>query len=235
MSPKPKNQSRLTESLEDYLEAIAELTAIEGHAHTKEIAKKLDVKMPSVTAAIRQLKELDYIIYKRNCPVVLTPEGQAIADDVIHRHKILKEFFSELLGLSNDKASDTACRLEHVVDADTIRRFLVFLEAIEYRCDAEKLRVFLSEAMSLLATEDGYDLRPLSNCKSGETVTIEKFGRNLGETDRPAFAIGDVITIDGASLDRSELRLTNKTQSFKMPISIAENIWVRQFQEKKKK
>ena len=235
MSPKPKNQSRLTESLEDYLEAIAELTAIEGHAHTKEIARKLDVKMPSVTAAIRQLKELNYIIYKRNCPVVLTPEGQAIADDVIHRHKILKEFFSELLGLSNDKASDTACRLEHVVDADTIRRFLVFLEAIENRSDAERLRIFLSEAMSLLATEENYDLRPLSNCKAGDVVIIEKFGRNLGEADKLGIAVGDIVAIDGSSLDRSEMRLTKKTQSFKMPVALAENIWARPFQEKKKR
>ena len=235
MSPKNKNQSRLTESLEDYLEAIAELTAIEGHAHTKEIARKLDVKMPSVTAAIRQLKELNYIIYNRNCPVVLTPEGQAIADDVIHRHEILKEFFSELLGLSNVKASDTACRLEHVVDADTIRRFLVFLEAIENRCDAQRLRIFLSEAMSLLANEDGYDLRPLSNCKAGDVVSIERFGRNLGDGDKPAVAVGDVVTMEGASLDRSELRLTKNSQSFKMPVSVAENIWVRPFEEKKRK
>ena len=42
---------QLTESLEDYLEAIAELIEIEGHAHAKEIAAKLNVKMPSVTGA----------------------------------------------------------------------------------------------------------------------------------------------------------------------------------------
>ena len=44
---------QLTESLEDYLEAIAELIEVEGHAHAKEIAAKLNVKMPSVTGALR--------------------------------------------------------------------------------------------------------------------------------------------------------------------------------------
>ncbi len=227
MSPKTKIQSRLTESLEDYLEAIAELTAIEGHAHTKEIAVKLGVKMPSVTAAIRQLKELNYIIYKRNSPVVLTPEGQSIADDVIHRHKILKEFFSELLGLSNTKASETACHLEHVVDADTIRRFLVFLDAIEHRCDAQKLRIFLSEAMSMLASKDSYELVPLTNCRPGDTVTIEKLGRNIAENDNPGVAVGDTITIEGTSLDRTELRVTRDGQSINIPVCVAENIWSR--------
>ena len=53
----------LTESLEDYLEAIAELSAVDGHAHTKEIADKLKVKMPSVTGALRQLAEMKYIVY----------------------------------------------------------------------------------------------------------------------------------------------------------------------------
>ena len=57
MIAKKQSSSQLSESLEDYLEAIAELIVVEGHAHTKDIARKLDVKMPSVTGAIRQLKE----------------------------------------------------------------------------------------------------------------------------------------------------------------------------------
>ena len=49
---------QLTASLEDYLEAIAELTAVDGHAHAKEIAVRLNVKMPSVTGALRQLDQM---------------------------------------------------------------------------------------------------------------------------------------------------------------------------------
>ena len=52
---------KLSASLEDYLEAIAELCSKEGHAHSKEIAEKLSVKMPSVTEALRQLVEMGYI------------------------------------------------------------------------------------------------------------------------------------------------------------------------------
>ncbi|MBR2912141.1 MAG: metal-dependent transcriptional regulator [Lentisphaeria bacterium] len=127
---------RLTASLEDYLEAIAGLTATEGHAHTKAIAEKLKVKMPSVTGALRQLEKQGYIIYNAHYPVELTPSGKRVADEGIRRHGILKSFFEDILGLPPEKASQTACHLEHVVDSDTIERFVLFSKAIEARRDA---------------------------------------------------------------------------------------------------
>ncbi len=121
---------KLTESLEDYLEAISELSAVDGHAHTKEIAEKLDVKMPSVTGALRQLEAMGLIFYSTHKPVVLTEAGKKAADRIIHHHTVLKNFFQNVLGLDPQKASDTACRLEHVVDEDTIERFVRFSENI---------------------------------------------------------------------------------------------------------
>ena len=89
---------RLSESMEDYLEAIAELIAVEGHAHTKEIAQKLNVKMPSVTGALRQLEQMGYIIYNTHYPVQLTEEGKRVADGILKRHTVLKSFFSGIPG-----------------------------------------------------------------------------------------------------------------------------------------
>ena len=226
----PKNESiepRLTESLEDYLEAIAELIAIEGHAHTKDIAEKLNVKMPSVTAAIRQLQKLKYITYNSHYPVQLTPAGKAIADDVIHRHKILKAFFSEVLGLSVSKASETACHLEHIVDADTIQRFVIFSEAIHNRCDAQKLRTYLSEAMSMLQLPESDAVTLLINFNSGDKVTIQKIGRNLNGIDNIGLVVGDVVTLDGVTLDKTSLRIQKDGHSLEIPLQIAENIWAK--------
>ena len=153
---------QLTESLEDYLEAIAELIEVEGHAHAKEIAAKLNVKMPSVTGALRQLEKMGCIVYSTHYPVQLTAKGRLIAHDVIRRHGILKRFFSEILGLPQDKASETACRLEHIVDADTIRRFVLFSEAIGKRTDAHALQIYLTEALARP------ELKVLSECIPGE-------------------------------------------------------------------
>ncbi len=118
----------LSESQEDYIEAIAELIAIEGHAHTKRIAERLGVKMPSVTEALRALASQGLIVYSRNHPVELTPAGAEAAAEVMRRHTVLFRFFSEVLGLPPDKASATACRVEHQVDEDTIARFVRFTD-----------------------------------------------------------------------------------------------------------
>ena len=213
--------TQLTESLEDYLEAIAELIAVEGHAHAKEIAAKLNVKMPSVTGALRQLEKMGCIVYNTHYPVQLTEKGRVIAEDVIHHHGVLKKFFSEILGLPLEKASETACRLEHIVDCDTISRFILFSEAIAKRSDAKALQTYLTEALAQP------DLKVLSDCVPGERVTVEKFGRNLAPDAVTGLKTGDAATVEGVSLDRSAVRITLGGQQLSIGISAAENIWVK--------
>ena len=65
----------ISSSLEDYLEAIAEIIEEQGHAHTKEIADHLKVKMPSVTNALQALSARGLIHYQSHSPVFLTPAG----------------------------------------------------------------------------------------------------------------------------------------------------------------
>jgi len=221
--------TQLTESLEDYLEAIAELIAVEGHAHAKEIAAKLNVKMPSVTGALRQLEKMGCIVYNTHYPVQLTEKGREIAEDVMHHHRVLKQFFSEILGLPLDKASETACRLEHLIDCDTIERFVLFSEAIAKRSDARALQTYLTEALTLP------DSKVLSDCVPGERITVEKFGRNLepplghpfGGYHQIPLQLGDVVTVEGFSLDRSAVRVTRDGQPLSIGIAAAENIWVK--------
>lgn len=211
---------QLTESLEDYLEAIAELIAVEGHAHAKEIAAKLKVKMPSVTGALRQLEKMGCIIYNTHYPVQLTEKGRAIAEDVIHHHGVLKKFFSEILGLPLEKASETACRLEHLIDCDTIGRFILFSEAIGKRTDARALQTYLTEALARP------ELKVLSDCEPGTSVTVEKFGRNIAADAVPKLKTGETLTIEGFSLDRSAVRVTVGGGTLDVPTPLAENIWV---------
>lgn len=218
---------RLSESLEDYLEAISGLIAIEGHAHTKEIAEKLNVKMPSVTAALRQLDKMGCIIYNTHYPVQLTAAGKEIADQVVRRHRILKKFFGEILGLDPEKASETACRLEHAVDEETIERFILFSEAIENRSDARSLQIYLTEAMSFLSEENFRQVCVLSDLRPGEGGTLEKFGRNIGRGETGGLKTGDPLILRGITLDKTAYRIIHEGEEKEIPLPVAENLWIR--------
>ncbi len=118
----------LTASQEDYLETIKLLVeeTEHGHAHTSDIARRLKVKMPSVTNALGVLRKRGLIHYDTNKPVTLTPRGDREAARVLRRHRALSRFLREILLLDEDWASRTACRVEHVIDD----RLLGRLEAL---------------------------------------------------------------------------------------------------------
>lgn len=217
---------QLTASLEDYLEAIAELIDLEGHAHTKEIAAKLNVKMPSVTGALRQLEKQGIIVYNAHYPVQLTPEGRRIAREVVHRHSVLTKFFAGILGLSPEKASATACQVEHVVDTDTIRRFVLFSKSIENRSDAKALQIFLSEAMENL-NEDGENvLCTLTELSEGECCIIHSIGRNLAGKDLPV-AENDELEIRSSAPAQNGVQVRCGNLCLTLDTETAENLWVK--------
>ena len=221
----------LSESLEDYLEAIAELIAVEGHAHTKGIAEKLQVKMPSVTAALRQLDKMGCIKYNTHYPVQLTEVGKELADQVVRRHHILKKFFGEILGLPPEKASETACRLEHAVDEETIERFILFSAAIENRSDARSLQIYLTEAMTALNEEENFQkVCVLSEMRPGECGVLERIGRNISDPAGLEIKVGDTFTFEGMSLDKTDCRISLAGKSLTVPLSTAENLWVRRME-----
>ena len=131
---------RLTASLEDYLEAIKEAIdeTAHGHAHTSDIARRLRVKMPSVTNALGVLREHGYINYDTNRPVTLTERGEREALRIIRRHLALGRFLRDVLLLPEEEASTTACRVEHVIDDRLLARLTVLTDSLTapHRCRA---------------------------------------------------------------------------------------------------
>ena len=217
--------AHLSESMEDYLEAIAELIVVDGHAHTKDIARKLNVKMPSVTGALRQLEQMGYIVYNTHYPVQLTDEGKKVADKILKRHLVLKDFFSGILGLPAEKASETACRLEHAVDDDTISRFTIFSEAIELRQDAKPLQTYLTEAMQFLNSDDADKICVLSQLKPEEKGTVELIGRNITAEKMPEN--GELLVLKRISLDKTVYTVEINGKQSNIPVTAAENLWIK--------
>jgi DtxR family Mn-dependent transcriptional regulator len=122
--------SRQTASMEDYLEAIA-ILAEEGYpVKVTEIGKALGVKKPSVTSALTKLSEAGLLKHEKYGDVVLTAEGERIAQDVYWRHRTLRQFLVEILNVDPVIAEGDACRMEHVLSSASLERLAKFIEFV---------------------------------------------------------------------------------------------------------
>lgn len=120
----------LSASLEDYLEAILNLVSESSFARSRDIAKSLGVSRASVTGALRVLKKKGLANYKPYDYVTLTESGRVAASEIARKHKILKSFFINVLGIEGDIAQKAACKVEHELGPEIIAKLLCFIEFV---------------------------------------------------------------------------------------------------------
>jgi DtxR family transcriptional regulator, Mn-dependent transcriptional regulator len=130
---------QLSPNLEDYLETIFLLESANSSARAKDIADRMKVQRASVTGALHALSEKGLINYQPYSSVTLTPEGFRLATGIMHRHKVLKQFFQKILQLPPDIAENNACRIEHQID-DTVLKRLSKLSQFLEECPRTKGR-----------------------------------------------------------------------------------------------
>ena len=117
----------MTQSLEDYLEAVYILISENRPAQVRDVARMLAVKMPSVVKAIHELKRLGLVTQKPYSVIELTVKGSRVARHVLNRHTLLRSFLMQL-GVSRRNADKDACLMEHILSAETIDRIRSYTE-----------------------------------------------------------------------------------------------------------
>lgn len=120
-------EMNIYESAEDYLEAILMLKNEKGYARSVDIAARLNVTKPSVSFAMKRLRENGYILMDEESLITLTDRGEEIASKIYERHTVLSRFLMQL-GVSEQTARVDACRMEHDISQET-------LEAIRRQID----------------------------------------------------------------------------------------------------
>ncbi len=100
------------ESAEDYLEQILMLLEQKGYARSTDIAAGLNVTKPSVSFAMKKLRENGYINMGADGLISLTDKGYAIARKIYDRHRALTQYLIQL-GVPADIAREAACKIEH--------------------------------------------------------------------------------------------------------------------------
>ncbi len=121
----------LTPSLEDYLEAIWTISLREKVARVKDIAKCLAVTTPSVVSALNVLLEKNLIKHERYGYIELTEQGALKAKEVDEHHKLLFTLLNEIFGINAGIASKDACKIEHHLSKETIKRIEQFIQFLK--------------------------------------------------------------------------------------------------------
>lgn len=138
-----ENQFELSESMEDYVEAISQLEDKLKVVRVKNIARALKVKMPSVSSALGVLAKKGLVNYEKYDYVELTEQGQGVALQLRKRHDILKKFLKDILGVEENNAERDSCGMEHHISKDTINNIIKFIEYID-RCQRGE-NIFLKQ------------------------------------------------------------------------------------------
>ena len=108
-----------SESVEMYLETIFVLQKRRSHVRAVDISEELGVSKPSVSIAIKRLKENGYIDDSGTGHIVLSEKGNELAGRTYEKHQVLKEMFIAI-GADTRLAEETACRMEHVASMELI-------------------------------------------------------------------------------------------------------------------
>jgi DtxR family transcriptional regulator, Mn-dependent transcriptional regulator len=126
-------EAALSESLQDYLEAVYMLIQRDRVARMKEIAAMLGVGKSSATGAIQLLAGRGLVHYGRYQYVTLTEQGQTLGRYLVRRHGVLKRFLVDVLDVADAEAERVGCKMEHAIRGEVLDRFVQYMDFLERR------------------------------------------------------------------------------------------------------
>ena len=114
-------------SAEDYLETILKLQQKQGQVRSIDIVAELHFSKPSVSVAMKKLRESGHVKMDENGLLTLTEQGEAIARRVLERHQVLTAMFVAM-GVDGETAAAEACEVEHCISDGTFEKIKAYFE-----------------------------------------------------------------------------------------------------------
>ena len=121
---------KLSQSLEDYLEAIYIVSLDKKIARVKDLVNRLGVKSSSVIGALKKLVAKGYIEHEHYGHIELTEEGRKRAERLYDRHTTLTRFFHDILNVDEITAEKDACQIEHDLSEESYSKIIKLLSYI---------------------------------------------------------------------------------------------------------
>ncbi len=117
----------LKESGENYLEAVLILKKELGHVRSIDVAHHLNVSKPSVSVAMKTLREEGFLTVDELGNIALTEKGMLVADNMYERHHVIAKALMAL-GVSKENAFEDSCKIEHDLSQESFEKIKDFLE-----------------------------------------------------------------------------------------------------------
>ena len=105
---------KIQESAENYLETVLILSKRKPEVRSIDVATELGFSKPSVSVAMKNLRENGYVVINKEGHIFLTDAGREIAEMIYERHTLLSTWLISL-GVDPETAAEDACRMEHVI------------------------------------------------------------------------------------------------------------------------
>ena len=120
---------KIQESAENYLETILILSQKKTHVRSIDIVNELEFSKPSVSVAMKNLRQNGYVLMDKDGSLTLTYAGREIAEMIYERHQVLSEWLVRL-GVDEQTAVKDACRIEHVISPKSFQAIKNHITAI---------------------------------------------------------------------------------------------------------
>jgi DtxR family Mn-dependent transcriptional regulator len=161
--------TKRTQSVQDYLKRIYELTEGGSPASTNDLARELNISAPSVTGMVKKLanEKPPLVEHQKHQGVTLTAAGKKAALEVIRHHRLLETWLVQTLGYSWDEVHEEAERLEHVISEDFERRIAA---ALGHPTRDPHGELIPTEDLNMPVDES----TPLSSLRPNQIATIQR-------------------------------------------------------------
>lgn len=121
-----KDERSLTASMEDYIEMIYRLSAVNGFTRINELSQSLNIQPPSATKMVQRLAEMGYIKYEKYGFLMLEEKGKQTGAWLLKRHTIIEKFM-RTIGVRDAEVLEETEKIEHMLSRDTTACFESFL------------------------------------------------------------------------------------------------------------
>lgn len=209
---------------ENYIKSIYTLSQATGEVYVSELAKKLEVKLPTVNSMIKRLAAKKLVAYEPYQGIKLTEKGKKEALGIVRKHRLAELFLVKVLGLGWEEVHDIAEQLEHVNSPRFYERIDELLSYPKFDPHGEPIPDSNGKIQAQKRTS-------LSDLAEGSTATITAVTEDeksfLDHLNAKGLQIGDAVTIKRRELFDGSITLQHKSKKeILLTHQVAERIWV---------